>query len=149
MQKLVELPGGNLTVESKPGEGSIFSFSLQIHTDASKPISPRILHRVDAISPDIGLYLTPQPFDEIKLSAGSVSFPHLLIVDDDSAIFNVLSNYFSNQSYKISGAAGAWIRDIKIHPWIGYDITRLSHESGTVPPPISEPLFVQSSKKKL
>jgi len=91
-QKLVELHCGELTVQSSPGQGSCFSFTLPVHTDVPGPVQKMDLPSVLPI-----LFDDVDPVPSIK--TGQI---HILIVDDDPVILRVLEGYLSHQQYSVS-----------------------------------------------
>ncbi len=87
-KRICEMMGGDIFVESKPGEGSTFS----VHLPAVMP-TPK--------TATITLPSIPKPG---KDSAESVSEPQeniILVIDDDPMIHNQMKRTFEKEGYKI------------------------------------------------
>lgn len=103
-RQLVELQGGTIGVQSEPGTGSIFWFTMKTgsgpdtieeHTEA---IRPEEEHSPDAMGP----FSAPKksPHDEIKKELDET----VLIVDDEMVNIQVLQNYLVLEGYKTRSA---------------------------------------------
>ncbi|MDJ0837241.1 MAG: ATP-binding protein [Acidobacteriota bacterium] len=106
-KQLVELHGGRLEVQSKPGEGAAFSFTLATADGNETPLTEDapLTHRVPAAraSDDILPHASEQP-DEPPVAHSGAGF-HLLIVDDDPVNRQVLREYLLPCGYHLSEAA--------------------------------------------
>ncbi|MGB3402634.1 MAG: SpoIIE family protein phosphatase [Microcoleaceae cyanobacterium] len=101
-KQLVELHGGKLQVKSTVGEGSKFSFSLPISTQAiehnhtpPEVLKPNPSNTIKSIS------LQKQPVNKTSHKIESNSNITILIVDDEPINLQVLVNNLSLQNYAI------------------------------------------------
>lgn len=106
-RQLVELHGGEMTVESLFGQGSRFSFTLPLgampdHVADSAPTEEANSHSL----PAYGHLLTSvdnsvQPV----LATATGNQEHILIVDDDPINRQVLVNYLAMRNYRVTEAS--------------------------------------------
>jgi len=145
-KQLVELHGGELTVKSAPGEGSVFSFtlpqadplSLMEEFPSSESYKEAAATKSDANSAftrmDRSVSLAPQTIEDGKAN--------LLVVDDDPVNLKVLSRILATEPYNVTTASSAseamewlnaeqWdmvIADVMMPHTSGYELTQRIRE---------------------
>jgi len=152
-KQLVELHGSTITVQSKPGVGSTFSFDLPLANPSYQQqhrLAPnRIPDPAEDISaefifPNVAVseWSTPA-LSTTLLNDGQV---HILVVDDDPVNLSVLVGILSTESYKITTCAsarealtildtGQWdllIADVMMPHMSGYELTERVRERYSV-----------------
>lgn len=91
---LVELHKGNIRVESAPGKGSRFIFTLPIAKGEEAPIgSPHGITRFTAPLPQVEESKSP------NLASGENGLYKILMVDDEPTNLQVLQNYLAGEPY--------------------------------------------------
>lgn len=101
-KQLVELHGGTIWLESQPGQGTSFSFTLPSTLEFPQSIT-RVEDLSSASRSATPLVIT-EPVEEPVVDAlpGSADSSHILVVDDDSVNRKVLNNYLSLRGYRVS-----------------------------------------------
>lgn len=103
-KKLVELHGGKITVKSKVGSGSIFSFELPAASDAvldSEPVAPRSYfdesYKPASAAADLIHFDTSLVSPRKEINKNST----ILIVDDEPVNLQVLVNQLRLEGYEL------------------------------------------------
>ncbi|MCP4870905.1 MAG: response regulator, partial [Proteobacteria bacterium] len=107
-RQLVELHGGELRLESTPGEGSVFSFTLKVAEEA--PEGDR--RPAALVAPVSAALAAPVPVAEEAPAARPVTAteapegaPRILVVDDDPINLQVLHNYLVAEHFDLTMAS--------------------------------------------
>ncbi|MCP4372946.1 MAG: response regulator, partial [Deltaproteobacteria bacterium] len=104
-RQLVELHGGELRVESTPGEGSVFSFTLKVAGAAAGDAAPEVdgqevvtMRPAALVAPVTVTEETPpaRPAAATPAAAGAA---RILVVDDDPINLQVLHNYLAAEDF--------------------------------------------------
>lgn len=151
-QQLIELHGGELTVQSWPGRGSVFSFSLVTSNAETAPVSQAYVREEPLPAPANLVYFAEQAtsrsrdlFNETwrNHTEDSNKLQHrILAVDDDPINLNVLETILSTELYEIVTTnsaekalellrTGQWdllVADVMMPGISGYDLTRKVRE---------------------
>ncbi len=98
-RQLVELHGGRIWIESKPGEGAAFTFTLPIATG----VAPVSLTNKSPFKRQV--LLDNQNVDLVIPCQSNSSCYRVLIVDDDLINLQVVSSYLKRYDYAIATAS--------------------------------------------
>ncbi|WP_249865680.1 hybrid sensor histidine kinase/response regulator [Paenibacillus konkukensis] len=154
-KQLVNLHGGELTVRSEPGKGSVFSFNLPLAEASKLPLPQDDAHRPsgsDVMEIELADFAGADA--AIAETAASAAIPpllhegkmHILAVDDDPVNLNVLAGILSTEPYAITTAHSArealellgaqpWdllIADVMMPQMSGYELTQRVREQYSV-----------------
>jgi len=131
-RQLTELHGGQLTVQSVPGQGSIFQISLPREDTAS--LSDQTEQRWAASFEEVAI---AEPQQQSLSQSHDKTAARILAVDDDPVNLRVLISMLANEPYQIQPAASAlealelldkepWdllIADVMMPHMSGYELT--------------------------
>ena len=141
-KQLIELHNGSLSVQSTPGKGSIFSFTLPIFKGKDSPPEKEI--PVPLVVKEIFNSHTAATFDTYE-DTSSKTKAKLLLVDDDPVILEMLGTILEKDEYRVTRALSATqamekleqehfdlvISDVMMPYVSGYDLTAFIRERFT------------------
>ncbi|MFF2480298.1 ATP-binding protein [Paenibacillus sp. NPDC058071] len=158
-KQLIELHGGTIMVQSKPGKGSVFQFDLPLASEASPdgtaphPVSFQEEIAAGFEEGDNSLYRFAPAGNIGASDSAAIELPPLsggpifiLAVDDDPVNLNVLAGILSTESFQVTMAGSAsealelldvraWdllIADVMMPQMSGYELTRKVRERYSV-----------------
>lgn len=149
-KQLVELHGSSLEVNSIPGQGSVFSFTLPFSDTPSMQCESAMIAPVSSVSvyAEAAVSAVSGPrVDMTQLeSATDSDWPHILVIDDDPVNLNILSNLLASEKYNVVTAVSGhealaildtreWdlvISDIMMPHMSGYELSRFIRERFSV-----------------
>ncbi|HEY2491881.1 MAG TPA: ATP-binding protein [Paenibacillus sp.] len=153
-KELVELHGGQLTLQSEPGAGSVFTFTLPLYTqDQGFHETISVHSQDDGISNEVNANnVTTMAINWADIQDTKLTPPptegamNILAVDDDPVNLEVLRSILSAEPYHIVPAlsgkealnllnTGQWdlvISDVMMPHMSGYELTRIIRERFTI-----------------
>jgi len=94
-QKLIEMHGGSIAVQSAPGEGSCFVFTLPVELIQKPPVLPNL--------PAVDTQVVLQQIHNKPLPVAPDA-PLIMVVDDDAHSLEISTLYLSNAGYRVCHA---------------------------------------------
>lgn len=116
-RQLVELQGGSISVESTPGEGACFSFTLPLAAEeAQSSIKTGEVELFSGVDKVLAPEFLPQPFPVRTETENSAN---ILIVDDEQISLHVLYNHLTTGGYNVTFAHDAFEAEslLKMQPF--------------------------------
>lgn len=151
-KQLVEMHGGILTVDSVPGQGSIFTFSMPLVASSEdddnqiEEFETDHHHTKEQIADRLETSFTYEAATEVNLNIPLNDRPKILAVDDDAINLRVLSNILSSNQFDLvtvtSGQEALrqlnkreWdliIADVMMPTMSGYELSRRIREQFSI-----------------
>ncbi|MEC0245130.1 ATP-binding protein [Paenibacillus chitinolyticus] len=147
-KQLVELHGSTLEVDSIPGQGSVFSFTLQLSDSSIVQCDTAMIAPVSTVYAEAAVSDSSEPRDGISMPESTMGSdrPNLLVIDDDAVNLNILSSLLTSEKYNVVTAASGrdaiaildtkdWdliITDIMMPNMSGYELSRFVRERFSV-----------------
>ena len=121
-RNLVQLHGGSIRVESEPGKGATFTFTLPLYKADEESVEERTMIALDDSPPSTETFPEPvstQSSTEIpQISNGEFT---ILVVDDEEVNRQVLHNFLSLKDFSVISANN------------GIEALEIIHKQGIVP----------------
>ncbi|MCP4755523.1 MAG: AAA family ATPase, partial [Proteobacteria bacterium] len=96
-RKLVELHGGELSLDSEPGRGTRFSFTLPIVEETVRIVDKEDIPNVAVFDRAVDVVSAPDPSSPPRFGR-----PYILVVDDDPVVSQVLVNTLDRAEYRVA-----------------------------------------------
>ncbi|RQW85898.1 MAG: response regulator [Geobacter sp.] len=155
-RNLVELHGGRITLESEPGSGAVFSFSIPAVRDyAEGPLDQRPLELLSQVSPAFHDAADTGPAPNLP---GFDKTVRIIVVDDDPVNRQVVTNHLSFANVEVISAGSGMLAigiiessavpdlillDIMMPRMTGYEVCRWLRERYT---PSEVPVIMLTAK---
>ena len=152
-RQLVELHGGKLEVESVPGEGSMFSFSLPVATGEAIPVS----HVAPALLADGEAPPVETAVESISATPSGSRTGRILVVDDEPVNRMVLRQQLLTAGHEVCEAADGFqalerlngvdlvLLDVMMPRMSGYEVCRKLRQR--YPPSVLPVIFVTAKDR--
>lgn len=100
-RQLVELHGGSITVDSAPGQGAIFTFTLPLSgRNNEEPVRKK--NRPTSFEEQLPDLSREPEMEEVETLPANVSGAHILVADDEAVNRQVLQNHLSLAGYAVT-----------------------------------------------
>ncbi len=145
-KKLLELLGGEISVQSVEQQGTVFSFTLKKGGDADISDNEQSATGMERIVSEKEFPDNELPVFELPINGDEMTGEKILIVDDDTTNIQVLQNYLSLENYRFKSATNGIqaleiletqvfdlvLLDIMMPRMSGYEVLRRIREKHTV-----------------
>jgi signal transduction histidine kinase/ligand-binding sensor domain-containing protein/CheY-like chemotaxis protein len=108
-RQLIALHGGSLWVESEPGKGAVFAFTLPVSSQPLPNVRPLMeaqLRRIADAETEEAVLSSAEEVEVVQTHEGALEGAKILIVDDEPVIRRVLSNHLAHRGYRLAQVSG-------------------------------------------